>query len=158
MFDLAESNHVVQGLMPTTGTNASVPCDYINMKNFHTIWSVISYGGGDTAPDITPRVAEDYTGTGASSVGNADFWVCSGTTILDRWTKSTAVRTLDGTTHLLSTTSASVLVRYNPSEAASSKTYFHIHLTKWNGPINVLYIGESRYKGSQQFIATTSST
>jgi len=151
MFDLVEGSKVVVGLAASTMGIAKGNCDWINMENMHTIWTVVTFKG-TSGPVITPMVAEDYTGTSSSS-GEATVWTNYDTTTLDRWTKSTALfATLEDGNQ------CAAILRFDPASAASTNKFFSVHRSSCVGPLSVTYIAQPRYGGYQQFIATTSST
>jgi hypothetical protein len=155
MLDLVEGAKIINALPATTQGTTGVYADWVNTENMHVIWAICTFDGGTTAPAFTPSVAEDYTGTSSSSEVGV-FYTNLTSTTLDRWTKSTA------TTGLAMTDGAveqAMAIRFDPAAVASSSNkFFSVYCSSCDGPISVTYIAEPRYAGSQQFIATTSST
>jgi hypothetical protein len=154
MLDLVEGAKIINALPATTQATTGVYADWVNTENMHVVWAICTFDGGTTAPAFTASVGEDYTGTSSSS-GVATYYTNLTSTTLDRWTKSTA------TTGLTMTDAAveqAMAIRYDPATAASSNKFFSVYCSSCDGPISVTYIAEPRYAGSQQFIATTSST
>jgi hypothetical protein len=88
MIDLVEGMKVVSALAPTTqGANGT---DYIEMKNAHVIWTLVSVKDHTSGLTVTPQVASDVAGTGVTAVsGGAKFWINNNTTNLDRMAAST---------------------------------------------------------------------
>jgi len=161
MLDLVEGAKVIQAQFPTTsGATALNAGDYINMRDAHTVWTIISVDSATTDITFTPNTASAYAGTGTSAItGGAKFWVNTNTTNLDRMTATTYT-----TAYTLSDNANSALIvcRYDPAAAPSSHPYFAMigstAGTADAGRLSMVYIVESRYPGYQQVISTTSST
>ena len=158
-MNFAEDFKVVQAYV-STAWGAANNGDYINMENAHAIHVIVNTKGLTTDCTFTPELASDYAGTGSSAItGGAQFWYDADTATVDRLTKSTAstAYTLTG-----SANNSMVVVRYDPAQAASSNTHFTIGFsskgTAGVGTLEATYIIESRYKGYQAVVATTSST
>lgn len=159
MFDLVEKVKLVQGVRPTT-MGAADSGDWVSMKNAHTVWAIISVDSATTSITITPKLASAYAGTGSTEItGGAKFWINTNTSQLDRLVASTR-----STAYTLAnnTNGAMIVVKYDPTQAASSNTHFSIDVSTAGaacaGRYSVVYALEPRYGGANQFIATTSST
>jgi hypothetical protein len=160
MLDLVEGAKIINALAPTTQGAATVKADYVKMENANTVWAIVNVKTHTSGPTVTPYVASDVAGTGVTAVGGgAKFWVNNNTTQLDRMVASTAVTAQAFTD---AATDGLMVVRYDPTEAASSNDCFAIGLTTAggaaDGTVSVTYILDSRYKGYQQVIATTATT
>jgi len=160
MFDLIEGAKVVWGITATTASAVKVTGDYVNMENMHRIWAVCQWAGGSTAPSVTFKVASDYTGTGSSTAATAKWWLQKASTAspLDRMTRSTATSCVAKAEMGVATTAYVIVGMLDPASAPSSKQYLAVEMGIAEGIRSATYICEPRYKGSQQFIATTSST
>jgi hypothetical protein len=156
MFDLVEGTKVIKAISASTGTNADLVGDYINMENLHKVWVLINWDGGDTSPDIGFQLASDYAATGTSTAANAKWWVNTETTAHENWVRSTATSFIAKADLGVATTRYTVIGMFDPASAASSNTHVALHLTARNGCVAASYICEPRYKGVNQFIATTS--
>ena len=154
MLDLIEGAKVIDGLTASTMGIAKGNCDWINMENLHTIW-VIATHNGTSGPVLTPVVSEDYAGTSSSSAAaGITVWHNNASTTLDRYTKSTALFAT-----MSDALKTSAVIRFEPAAVPlSTNSHFSIHRSSCVGPLSVTYIAQPRYAGSQQFIATTSST
>lgn len=153
MFDLIEGKKVVTQ-QTSGGSVAAGNKEFVNMENMHYIWVLATFRGS-SGPVLHTQVAEDYAGTSSSSAANAtQVWTCYDSTTLDRFTKSTALFVTfdDGN-------SGAAIMRFDPASVpASSNTHFGVYGSSYVGALGISYIAEPRYAGSQQFIATTSST
>jgi len=160
MLDLIEGAKIITAIPPTTASVAAAVGDYINMENMHRIWAICHFKGGDTAPDVTFKLASDYAGTGSSTAATAHWWVQKDSTAspLDRMTRSTATSYVAQAELGVATTQYMVVGVYDPAARASSNTHIAVAMSSASGIRSATYICQSRYKGSNQFIATTSST
>ena len=167
MFDLVEGSKIVMGRAPTTAMAASAKCDYVEMKNAHSIWAVVYGGNHACGQTITPYIATDCSSGGVTAItGGAQFWISStaAAAAFDRMTASTNSTAASFTTNA---TDKLMVVRYDPAHAAtvgSSFTHYTLGMSTKGagagavGTESVVYHIESRYPGYQQIIATTSST
>ena len=153
MLDIIEGAKVIVGKASTGGSIAAGAGDYVSMKNMHRIWAIATFSG-TSGPVVNTRVAETYAGASASSAVSASIWTCKDSTTLDRWTKSTAL----GTATFDDTNDGAIAFCFDPTVANTSDSYFTLGYTSCVGALHITYIGEPRYGGYRQFIATTSST
>lgn len=158
MFNLVEGTKVIKAISASTGTNAAMVGDYINMENMHKVWALVNWDGGDTSPDVTFKLASDYAGTGSSTAATAKWWINTGSTVHERFTLSTSTSYIKKADLGTATTRYTIIGMFDPASAASSNTHVCVHLGARNGCVAASYICEPRYAGYQQFIATTSST
>jgi hypothetical protein len=162
MLDLIEGAKIINGIVPTTATAAagSVHADWINMENMHKVWTIINWSGGDSGPDIYFKTSKNYAGAGSSTAASAKWWIQTASTAspLDRMTRSTATSYVARAELGILSTAYTIVGMFDPASAPSSHPYLSVQFTSRAGKISATYICEPRYAGSQQFIATTSST
>lgn len=153
MLDLIEGAKIVVGKISTGEAAAAAGlADVMNMKDMHRVWAIATFSG-TSGPVINTEVAETQAGGSNSSENPVGIWTCLDSTTLDRWTKSTAlVGTFDDTND------GAIAMLFDPSVADTSDSYFVMAHSSYVGALNITYIGEPRYGGYRQTIATTSST
>ena len=154
MLDLVEGAKIMNGKSNSTGgTTAAGYGDWINMEGMHCVWAICSANVGTSGPTFSGFVADSYAGA-TPTRASCQYWRTTGIEI-DKFVASTQ------TTGLAcpDAVAALVAIRFDPaSRANSSQQYFAVNHTTHNGNVNIVYIGQPRYGGLGQILATSSST
>ena len=152
MLDLVEGAKTMYGVS-STGLGASGYGDWINMENMHCVWAICSQQAGTSGMNFQGYVSQSYAGATPVRAG-CQYWRSTGITrdIIRATTNTTGLRTVDGAGGV-------VAIRFDPaSRSASSQKYFSVAYSSGDSVFNITYIGEPRYAGLGQVLATTSST
>ena len=152
MLDLAEGTKVIHGYIGT-GILTSGYADVINMENLHCVWAVCqvcSSGAGGT--NFQGYVCDSYA-TASPVRAVCQYWRTTGPHI-DKFVKSSQTTGL-----ATETVGGTVLIRYDPaSEPDTTQQYFTVAYATNTAHKNITYIGQPRYSGLGQILATSSST
>lgn len=153
MLDLVEGAKIMNGVVPTTQAASSGYGDWINMENFHCIWALCHSGVGTSGQNFQAYVSESYAAASPSRA-TAQYWTSTGVAIGPRMkasTNTTGAKISDAV-------AGHVVIRFDPATADSSDQYFSVCYSSGDAAYSITYIGETRYGGLAQFIATSSST
>jgi len=153
MLDLVEGAKMMNGLSPSTGLAASGYGDWINMEGMHTIWAICSQGANTTAMNFQGYVSDSYAG-GTPVRAVCQYWRSTGL-LIDRMVASTQTTGLQ----IVDVVGGQVAIKFDPaSRPNSSQKYFSVAYSSGDAPFSITYIGQPRYSGLGQILATTSST
>ena len=153
MLDLVEGAKMMNGLSPSTGLGASGYGDWINMEGMHTIWAICSQAAPTSAMNFQGYVSDSYAG--ATPVRAAcQYWRSTGVAI-DKMVASTQTTGLAGPDAV----GCTVAIKFDPaSRPNSSQQYFSVAHSSGDACFSIQYIGQPRYGGLGQILATSSST
>ena len=160
MFDLVNDLKVIQGLRAGATGNTASTGDWVNCENFHHLYAVCDVA----RPTASTAVFEwysgsAYAGTGSSNVSTGCRWWVNDGVAFDRLTLQTtmgssfSIASATGLVHVVSRLDCAILPTSHPYAAFAVEDMGTV-----NDFVNITYIGVPRYKGAEQFLATTSST
>ena len=151
-LDLVEGAKVMYGIA-STGLGASGYGDWINMENMHCIWAVCQQQAGTSSVNFQGYVSESYAG-GTPVRATCQYWRSTSIAIdkMVASTNSTGLTAVDGVGGV-------VMIKFDPaSRANSTQKYFSVAYSSGDSVWNITYIGQPRYAGLGQILATSSST
>ena len=154
MFDLIEGAKIMNGYVPTDASTDAGYADWINMEGMHSIWALVSCGStGTTGVEFAGFVSDSYAG--ATPIrATCQYWHSTGVAI-DRMvasTQTTGLNAGDGVGSVMA-------IRFDPaSRSGSSQQYFSVARTAGDAHATIIYVGQPRYGGLGQILATSSST
>jgi len=162
---MSQSNIIPEGLHPimavTVGVagNAASTFDWINCEHAHALYCVVHVKRATAAPNyMVAYSARTYAGAGSSQLSTGiNFW--TNTHTYDRFVAKT---TSNSSTVTASATGwLTIVARLDTAALPSSHKYaaFALRSSSQVGNLHsATYYLDARYKGYQQFLATTSST
>jgi hypothetical protein len=150
MLDLIEGAKLIYGFCGT-GIATSSNGDWIKTENMQCVWAICNEEANAKFGFFSGYVAEDVDGTNAARA-TCQYWYSTGIEI-DKMVASTAT-----TGQALTVNGGVVAVRFDPAAAESSQPYFSVGYTTSKGVKSIMYLGQPRYGGLGQILATSSST
>ena len=152
MLDLAEGMKVIHGYNGT-GLLTSGYADVINMENLHCVWAICNISSSGTGPTNFQGYVCDSYATASPVRAVCQYWRTTGPHV-DRMVASSQTTGLQ-----IEQAGGMVLIKYDPaSEPDTTQQYFTVAYATNVAPININYIGQPRYAGLGQILATSSST
>ena len=151
MLDIVEGAKIMFG-GAATGSAASKYGDWINMENLHSITAVVVGSPSAVAVEFIGCVAQDYTGA-SPSTAVCQYWYSTGV-LIDKMVQST-----ETTGHTLNVLGGVGVCKY-VNTGDSTDQYFSVQYTSGTAAnrTSIVYFGDTRYKGLNQILATSSST
>ena len=153
MLDLIEGAKVIYGISATGLNAAGAYADWIDMEAMHCVWSVCSQEAGTSGLEVAGFAADDNAAGGVTRAA-CQYWYTTGLAIdkFNASTQTTGYRLADGAGGV-------VLVRYDPaSQANSTMQFFSCHYSSGDSVLSIMYVGQPRFGGIGQILATSSST
>lgn len=157
---LLQNYKIVQGTRPGTTMNTATTGDWINAKYAHMVYAIIDVARPDAkAIRAEAYSAENSAAGGVTAITTGIYWYKNDGCTYDRLTAATS--SYSSHTDASSTGLFQLVAALDPAVLPSSRPWVSFAVRNSSQATDfchITYLLESRYKGYQQFLATTSST
>lgn len=151
---------VVQGTRAGTTMNTATTGDWVNAKHAHMVYAIIDISRATAKPVLLEAYsAMKSNSSGVTAITTGIYWYKNNGCSYDRLTAATSSyssHTVASGTGLLQ-----IVAALDPAVLPSSRPWVAFaarNSSTVNDFCHITYILESRYKGYQAYLATTSST